>query len=91
MIKLSALCFYYIDQQNALFVNKGVTLMIPYKELDRRIKNCRQAMQKNDLAGALLVQRADLFYFSGTGQNAHLFVPAEGEAGIDSQKINSPG
>jgi Xaa-Pro dipeptidase len=54
--------------------------MIPHKELDRRIKKLQAAMQKNDLAGALLVQRADLFYFSGTGQNAHLFVPAEGEA-----------
>lgn len=54
--------------------------MIPYKELDRRIKKLQAAMQNKDLAGALLVQRADLFYFSGTGQNAHLFVPAEGEA-----------
>lgn len=36
-------------------------------------------MRKEELAGALLVQRADLFYFSGTGQNAHLFIPAEGE------------
>jgi len=36
-------------------------------------------MQKEDIAGALLVQRADLFYFSGTGQNAHLFIPASGE------------
>jgi Xaa-Pro aminopeptidase len=53
--------------------------MIPYKELNRRINKLQAAMQENHLAGALLVQRADLFYFSGTGQNAHLFVPAEGE------------
>ena len=30
--------------------------------------------------GALIVQQADLFYFSGTGQDAHLFVPTEGSA-----------
>lgn len=54
--------------------------MIPYEELARRINKLQTAIKKNDLAGALLVQRADLFYFSGTGQNAHLFVPAEGEA-----------
>lgn len=53
--------------------------MIPREELYGRIKKLQNAMQKDDLAGALLVQRADLFYFSGTGQNAHLFVPAEGE------------
>ncbi len=28
--------------------------------------------------GALIVQRADLYYMSGTGQDAHLFVPREG-------------
>ncbi len=54
--------------------------MTLYEELDRRIKKLQAAMQKKDLSGALLVQRADLFYFSGTGQNAHLFVPVEGEA-----------
>jgi Xaa-Pro aminopeptidase len=30
------------------------------------------------LDAALLVQRADIYYFSGTGQDAHLFVPVEG-------------
>ena len=28
--------------------------------------------------GALIVQRADLYYFSGTAQDAHLFIPAQG-------------
>lgn len=35
-------------------------------------------MADNGLDAALIVQRVDLFYFSGTGQDAHLFVPAEG-------------
>jgi Xaa-Pro aminopeptidase len=35
-------------------------------------------MAENGLDGSLIVQRADLFYFSGTGQDAHLFVPVEG-------------
>lgn len=54
-------------------------MMIPREELSGRINKLQEAMQKDDLAGALILQRADLFYFSGTGQNAHLFVPAEGE------------
>jgi len=35
-------------------------------------------MAASALDGALVVQRADLFYLSGTGQDAHLFVPLEG-------------
>ncbi|MBM4236218.1 MAG: aminopeptidase P family protein [Firmicutes bacterium] len=49
------------------------------EELQQRIDKLQAAMQQNSLAGALIIQRADLFYFSGTGQNGHLFVPASGE------------
>lgn len=35
-------------------------------------------LAENNLDAALIVQRADLFYYSGTGQDAHLFVPVEG-------------
>jgi len=51
----------------------------PQEELDHRIKKLQEAMRKKEIAGALIMQRADLFYFSGTGQNGHLFVPAEGK------------
>jgi len=54
--------------------------MVPEIELTRRIGKLQQALQKEEIAGALIIQRADLYYFSGTGQNAHLFVPSEGEA-----------
>ncbi len=50
-----------------------------YAELQQRIGKLQEEMKKNALAGALLLQRADLFYFSGTGQNGHLFIPASGE------------
>lgn len=50
----------------------------PLEEIHRRIKNFQSAMADNGLDAALIVQRVDLFYFSGTGQDAHLFVPAEG-------------
>ncbi len=35
-------------------------------------------MAKNGLDAALIIQRVDLYYFSGTGQDAHLFVPVDG-------------
>ncbi|HOL16823.1 MAG TPA: Xaa-Pro peptidase family protein [Bacillota bacterium] len=53
---------------------------IPGHELSQRISRLQKQLQDHDMAGALLVQRADLYYFSGTGQNAHLFIPARGEA-----------
>ncbi|MFU8794296.1 MAG: aminopeptidase P family N-terminal domain-containing protein, partial [Dethiobacteria bacterium] len=53
--------------------------MVPREELYNRIGKLQKSMQKKEIAGALIIQRADLFYFSGTGQNAHLYVPADGE------------
>lgn len=53
--------------------------MTPIEELQNRIKKLQAAMREKEIGGALLIQRADLFYFSGTGQNGHLFIPAEGE------------
>ncbi len=50
----------------------------PLEEIHRRIETLQFAMADNGLDAALIVQRVDLFYFSGTGQDAHLFVPAEG-------------
>ncbi len=53
--------------------------MIPLKEINNRIKNLQAAMREKKVKATLLIQRADLFYFSGTGQNGLLFVPVEGE------------
>jgi Xaa-Pro dipeptidase len=35
-------------------------------------------MDLRKVDGVLIIQRMDLFYFSGTGQDAHLFVPLDG-------------
>jgi Xaa-Pro dipeptidase len=48
------------------------------EELERRIGTLQSKMVQRGFDGALIVQRADLFYFSGTGQDAHLFIPADG-------------
>ncbi len=54
-------------------------MLTPKVEIERRVRKLQKVMQKDKIGGALLVQRADLFYFSGTGQNAHLFIPDRGE------------
>lgn len=51
----------------------------PQSEIDQRLDKLKLQLEKNNIGAALMIQRADLFYFSGTVQQAHLFVPAEGE------------
>jgi Xaa-Pro dipeptidase len=52
--------------------------MVPSDEIANRIKELQDKLQGNNLDGILIIQRADLFYFSGTAQNGILYVPAEG-------------
>lgn len=52
---------------------------VPESEIYRRIATVQQALRQNHRDALLLVQRVDLFYFSGTSQNGLLYIPAEGE------------
>ncbi len=51
----------------------------PSLELGRRIENFKAYLQANNIDGALIIQNTDLFYFAGTIQQAHLYIPADGE------------
>jgi Xaa-Pro aminopeptidase len=51
----------------------------PQSEIDQRIGKLRNQLEENNIGAALLVQRADLFYFAGTIQEAHLYVPVDEE------------
>jgi Xaa-Pro dipeptidase len=52
----------------------------PREEIQLRIARFQKSLQDSDIAGALISQNVDLFYFAGTIQRCLLFVPAEGEA-----------
>ncbi|MFW6334862.1 MAG: M24 family metallopeptidase [Desulfosalsimonas sp.] len=52
----------------------------PASELFARQEKLREHMHRQGTDGALILQNADLFYFSGTAQQASLYIPAEGEA-----------
>ena len=54
-------------------------LNTPKVELEQRIFNLQKYLENKNVDGALILQRVDLFYFTGTIQEAHLYVPAEGE------------
>jgi Xaa-Pro dipeptidase len=51
----------------------------PKSELDLRITNLQLLLQQNNLDAALLLQNADLFYFTGSIQQGVLYVPSTGE------------
>jgi len=52
---------------------------VPSGEIDRRIEKIRKELQNNGIDGLFIVQRVDLFYFSGTAQTGFLYIPAEGQ------------
>ncbi|MDD3653865.1 MAG: Xaa-Pro peptidase family protein [Desulfotomaculaceae bacterium] len=51
----------------------------PKSELELRISKLQTVLKQNNIDGAMIIQNADLFYFAGTVQRSHLFIPAEGE------------
>jgi Xaa-Pro aminopeptidase len=51
----------------------------PQAEIDQRIEKLRKQLEENNIGAALIVQRADLLYFAGSIQEAHLYVPVDDE------------
>ena len=51
---------------------------VPGFEIERRIAGLQDKLCRAGIDGAFIVQRVDLFYFSGTAQNGFLYVPSEG-------------
>jgi len=52
---------------------------VPQSEIENRIKKIQKALQDNGIDGVLIVQRMDLYYFSGTAQAGFLYIPAVNE------------
>lgn len=49
----------------------------PRSEIYQRLDKLKNQLEENSIGAALIVQRADLFYFTGSIQEAHLFVPVD--------------
>ncbi|MEW5898471.1 MAG: Xaa-Pro peptidase family protein, partial [Bacillota bacterium] len=52
---------------------------IPREELTQRTLRLQNLLREKGIDGALIVQNADLFYFAGVVQRAHLFIPSAGK------------
>jgi Xaa-Pro aminopeptidase len=68
----------------------------PKEEIDRRIEQLQRRLEEAGVDGALIVQNTDLYYFSGTIQQAHLYIPTNGrpllmvKKSLDRAKSESP-
>ena len=51
---------------------------VPASEIESRRLKIQRELQENDIGGLFIVQRVDLFYFSGTAQNGYMYIPAAG-------------
>ncbi len=69
---------------------------VPKEEIEGRIKRLQEKLEEEGLDGCLILQMTDLFYFTGTLQNAVLWVPASGDAvlavkmSLERAKAESP-
>ena len=51
---------------------------VPREEIEYRIRTFQQDLKKHNYDGAIILQNVDQYYFTGTMQNALLFIPSEG-------------
>jgi len=63
------------------------TLNTPEAEIEKRLAGLQRILVQKRLDAALIQQKVDLFYFSGTIQQASLYVPAAGEPLLMVNKI----
>ncbi len=67
------------DQPKGFQLPEESYRLTPLSELEDRCRRLQEHMQRKGTDGVLMLQKADLFYFSGSIQQALLYIPAEGE------------
>ena len=67
-----------VRQDHARIVSR-MPPIVPRQEIEQRIGRFQTALQAAEIDAALIVESSDLYYLTGTNQDAHLVVPAEGE------------
>ena len=61
--------------------------LVPEAEVAGRLAGLQAGLSARGLEAAVIVQNADLYYFSGTVQRSFLYVPAAGEATLFVRKL----
>jgi Xaa-Pro dipeptidase len=60
-------------------LKKKMRKIVPKTEIEQRLHNLRRRLEKGGIDGALFIYPIDVYYFTGSRQNAALWVPAEGK------------
>jgi Xaa-Pro aminopeptidase len=69
-----------LKQQNGLHGAGPMTYdLVPPKEIFNRISRLQHELAKTALTGAIILDRINMFYYTGTIQQGVLFVPADGD------------
>lgn len=66
-------------------------ILTPKTEIEARIQSLQKEMAAAELDGAIIMLNSDMYYLTGTVQNAHLLVPVEGEPVLAVRKSLSRG
>jgi Xaa-Pro dipeptidase len=61
--------------------------LVPAAEVARRLTDLQAVLSGRGLEAAIIMQNADLYYYSGTVQRSFLYVPAAGEATLFVRKL----
>jgi Xaa-Pro dipeptidase len=61
--------------------------LVPAAEVAGRLAGLQAGLSARGLEAAVIVQNADLYYFSGTVQRSFLYVPASGAATLFVRKL----
>jgi Xaa-Pro aminopeptidase len=74
------------DEHAAPLVEPSARLT-PLDEVERRLAALQDTLAARELDAALILQNADLYYYSGTVQQGFLYVPVVGAATLFARKI----
>ena len=58
---------------------KNETVLTPVREIADRIRNLTRYMEKTGMGAVFLTHKPDIYYFSGTAQDAYLYVPVDND------------
>lgn len=68
-----------MERSQASLIGMMENFRVPSSEIERRTLKIQKELHESGIDGLFVVQRVDLFYFSGTAQNGFLYIPAEGD------------
>ena len=71
--------------------NNAFSTAVPASEISNRIHALKTRMEHTATAAVFLTHKPEIFYFSGTAQDAYLYVPVDHDPVLFVKRSLSPG